>query len=140
MMSFILRNLFSRTVSLHSPWTWPRKKELLIFPPQATKVVRSYEYNFQPSDVELLGPGAGTAHNFSAPGDPPRLCPATLYSAGRYHLFVPFNGISLLFPQAEWELVLRSGYLFAGYRGNVVAGGASDNIAERRSDRSIGIF
>ncbi|UYZ63094.1 S8 family serine peptidase [Hymenobacter weizhouensis] len=32
----------------------------------------AYEHSFQPSTFEPFGPGTGTAHNFSAPGQPPR--------------------------------------------------------------------
>ena len=92
-----------------------KKKGVAYFSSAGNQSLRSYEYNFQPSDVELLGPGAGTAHNFSAPGDPPRVCPAYIYSARRYiYLFLSMGSVFFF---REWcGRIFGSGYLSAGYR------------------------
>ena len=59
-----------------------KKKGVAYFSAAGNQGVNSYEHGFQPSDVEILGPGAGTAHNFSAPGDPPVYFPTGIYSSG----------------------------------------------------------
>src|SRR5579864_2049115 len=48
-----------------------KKKGVSYFTAAGNESVNSYEHRYQASDVELLGAGNGTAHNFSAPGDPP---------------------------------------------------------------------
>ena len=48
-----------------------KKKGVAYFSSAGNDWLNSYEYAYQSSDVELLGPGAGTAQNFSAAGDPP---------------------------------------------------------------------
>ena len=88
----------------------------------------SYEHRYQASDVELLGAGNGTAHNFSAPGDPP------VYAQP---VFIPPGGI--LVSSFQWD---ESSFSASGVgptsdldiylldrNGNVVGGSASDNIA-----------
>ena len=105
-----------------------RKKGVAYFSAAGNQGVNSYEYNYQPSDVEFLGPGAGTAQNFSAPGDPP------VYAQP---VFIPPGGT--LISSFQWD---ESSFSASGVGcnsdldiylldidGNVVAGGASDNIA-----------
>ena len=88
----------------------------------------SYEHRYQASDVELLGAGNGTAHNFSAPGDPP------VYAQPVY---IPPGGT--LVSSFQWD---ESSFSASGVgptsdldiylldrNGNVVGGSASDNIA-----------
>jgi Subtilase family/Secretion system C-terminal sorting domain len=105
-----------------------KKKGVTYFSAAGNQGVNSYEYSFQPSDVEFLGPGAGTAHNFSAPGDPP------VYAQPVY---IPPGGS--LISSFQWD---ESSYSASGVgstsdldiylldiNGNIVAAGASDNIA-----------
>ena len=105
-----------------------KKKGVAYFSSAGNESLRSYEYNFQPSDVEVLGPGAGTAHNFSAPGDPP------VYGQP---IYIPPGGTFICSFQWDQSSFTASGvgassdldiYLL-DIDGNVVAGGASDNIA-----------
>ncbi len=105
-----------------------KKKGVSYFSSAGNEGVNSYEHRYQASDVELLGPGSGTAHNFSAPGDPP------VYAQP---VFIPLGGV--LVSSFQWD---ESSFSASGVgstsdldiylldrNGNVVAGGASDNIA-----------
>jgi Subtilase family/Secretion system C-terminal sorting domain len=105
-----------------------KKKGVTYFSAAGNDGVNSYEHSFQASDVELLGPGNGTAHNFSAPGDPP------VYAQPVY---IPPGGS--LISSFQWD---ESSFSASGVGsnsdldiylldidGNVVAAGASDNIA-----------
>ena len=105
-----------------------KKKGVSYFSSAGNEGVNSYEHRYQASDVELLGAGSGTAHNFSAPGDPP------VYAQPVY---IPPGGT--LVSSFQWD---ESSFSASGVgstsdldiylldrNGNVVAGGASDNIA-----------
>jgi Subtilase family/Secretion system C-terminal sorting domain len=87
----------------------------------------SYESDYHPTTVEALGPGNGTAHNFSGPGDPPRYFQP---------IFIPPGGV--LISSFQWD---QSSFSASGVgcasdfdiylldtAGNIVAAGASDNI------------
>ena len=105
-----------------------KSRGVAYFSAAGNQGVNSYEHGFQPSDVEFLGPGNGTAHNFSAPGDPP------VYAQP---VFIPPGGS--LISSFQWD---ESSFSASGVgctsdldiylldiNGNVVAAGASDNIA-----------
>ena len=105
-----------------------KKKGVSYFSSAGNEGANSYEHRYQSSDVELLGPGSGTAHNFSAPGDPP------VYGQPVY---IPPGGS--LVSSFQWD---ESSFSASGVGstsdldiylldrdGNVVAGGATDNIA-----------
>jgi Subtilase family/Secretion system C-terminal sorting domain len=105
-----------------------KKKGVTYFSAAGNESVNSYEHTYQASDVELLGAGNGTAHNFSAPGDPP------VYAQP---VFIPPGGS--LISSFQWD---ESSFSASGVgatsdldiylldiNGNVVAAGASDNIA-----------
>jgi hypothetical protein len=105
-----------------------KKKGVSYFSAAGNQSIRSYEYNFQPTDVEVLGPGAGTAHNFSTPGDPPVF---------GQPIFIPQGGTFICSFQWDQSSFTASGvgassdldiYLL-DTAGNIVAAGASDNIA-----------
>jgi hypothetical protein len=105
-----------------------KKKGVTYFSAAGNESVNSYEHTFQASDVELLGAGNGTAHNFSAPGDPP------VYAQP---VFIPPGGSIISSFQWDESSFSASGvgatsdldiYLL-DINGNVVAAGASDNIA-----------
>jgi hypothetical protein len=105
-----------------------KSKGVTYFSAAGNDGVNSYEHGFQASNVELLGAGNGTAHNFSAPGDPP------VYAQPVY---IPPGGS--LISSFQWD---ESSFSASGVgsnsdldiylldiNGNVVAAGASDNIA-----------
>jgi Subtilase family/Secretion system C-terminal sorting domain len=105
-----------------------KSKGVTYFSAAGNDGVNSYEHTFQASNVELLGAGNGTAHNFSAPGDPP------VYAQPVY---IPPGGS--LISSFQWD---ESSFSASGVgsnsdldiylldiNGNVVAAGASDNIA-----------
>jgi subtilisin family serine protease len=106
-----------------------KKRGVTYFSAAGNESIRSYEHDFQPSDVELLGPGNGTAHNFSAPGDPPRYAQP---------IYIPANGGTFIC-SFQWD---QSSFTASGVgatsdldiylldiNGNIVAAGASDNLA-----------
>ncbi|HEY4156120.1 MAG TPA: S8 family serine peptidase [Puia sp.] len=105
-----------------------KKKGVAYFSAAGNESVRSYENDYHPSDVEFLGPGVGTAHNFSAPSDPP------VYAQP---IYIPPGGSFICSFQWDQSSFSASGvgassdldiYLL-DINGNVVAGAASDNIA-----------
>ena len=116
-----------------------KKKGVAYFSAAGNQGVNSYEYNYQPSDVEFLGAGAGTAHNFSAPGNPP------VYAQPVY---IPPGGT--LVSSFQWD---ESSFSASGVgsnsdldiylldiNGNIVAAGASDNIASGDPIEVFGYF
>jgi len=105
-----------------------KKKGVTYFSAAGNEGVNSYEHRYQASDVELLGAGNGTAHNFSAPGDPP------VYAQP---VFIPPGGTIVSSFQWDESSFSASGvgstsdldiYLL-DVNGNVVGGSATDNIA-----------
>ncbi len=105
-----------------------KKKGVTYISAAGNQGVRSYESPYRPSLVEPLGPGSGTAHNFSAAGDPPRYFQP---------IYIPTNGSMILSFQWDQSSFTASGvgaetdfdiYLLDN-DGNIVSGAASDNIA-----------
>jgi hypothetical protein len=104
-----------------------KKKGITYFSSAGNQSVRSYENDYHPSDVELLGPGAGTAHDFSAPGDPPRYAQP---------IFIPPGGSFICSFQWDQSSFSASGvgatsdldiYLL-DINGNIVGGASTNNI------------
>lgn len=98
--------------------------------------ILSYESDYRPTTVEPLGPGTGTAHNFSAPGDAP------VYFQP---LYIPVGGTFIMSFQWDQSFYSASGvgattdfdvYL-SDLSGNVVAVGGSDNL---RSGDPVEVF
>ncbi|HXB05465.1 MAG TPA: T9SS type A sorting domain-containing protein, partial [Puia sp.] len=90
--------------------------------------IKSYASPYQPTNVAPLGPDAGTAHNFSGPGDPPRYFQP---------IYIPSGGIFISSFQWDQSSFSASGvgcstdmdiYLLNS-AGQIVAAGASDNLA-----------
>lgn len=101
--------------------------------------IRSYESDYHPSTFEALGAGNGTAHNFSGPGDPPRYFQP---------IYIPPGGS--LISSFQWD---QSSFSASGVgcesdldiylldvNGNVVAGGASNNLASGDPIEVFGYF
>jgi len=101
--------------------------------------IRSYESPYQPTTVEPLGPGVGTAHNFSGPGDPERYFQP---------IYIPPGGT--LISSFQWD---QSSFSASGvgaqsdldiylldFQGNVVAAGNSDNLASGDPIEVFGYF
>jgi subtilisin family serine protease len=116
-----------------------KKKGVTYFSAAGNQSVRSYAYPFQNTDVEPLGPGFGTAHNFSGPGDPPRYAQP---------LYIPPGGSFICSFQWDQSSFSASGvgassdldiYLL-DLSGNVVALGASDNILSGDPIELMGYF
>lgn len=104
-----------------------KSRGVSYFSAAGNESVRSYESKYRPTNFEPLGPGYGTAHNFSAAGDPP------VYAQP---LYVPSGGTIVMSFQWDQSSFSASGvgattdfdiYLSDIY-GNIVAAGNSDNI------------
>ena len=104
-----------------------KKRGVTYFSAAGNQSVRSYESDYRPSTVEPFGPGTGTAHNFSAPGDAPRYAQP---------LYIPVGGTFIMSFQWDQSFYSASGvgatsdfdaYL-TDLNGNVVAVGGSDNL------------
>ena len=104
-----------------------KKRGVTYFSAAGNEYNNSYESNYRPTKVEYFGAGNGTAHNFSAPGDPPRYAQP---------LYVPPTGTIIL--SLQWD---QSSYAASGVgattdfdvyltdiNGNIVAYSASNNI------------
>ena len=101
--------------------------------------VRSYESEYRPSTFEPVGPGNGTAHNFSGAGDPPRYFQP---------IYIPPGGSLIASFQWDQSSFSASGvgaesdfdiYLF-DIDGNIVSAGASDNILSGDPIEVFGYF
>ena len=91
--------------------------------------IKAYASPYQPSNFAPFGPEAGTAHNFSGPGDPPRYFQPVYIPTGGGILIASFQWDQSSFSASgvgdstDMDILLLDG------AGNVVAAGASDNIA-----------
>ena len=103
-------------------------KGATYFSSAGNESIRSYESVFRDSAFEPFGPGFGTAHNFSGPGDAPRYFQP---------VYIPPGGT--LISSFQWD---ESSFSASGVgcqsdldiylldiNGNIVAAGNSDNIA-----------
>ena len=116
-----------------------KKRGVTYFSAAGNQSIRSYESDYRPSNVEPFGPGVGTAHNFSAPGDTPRYAQP---------LYVPSGGVIVMSFQWDNSFFSASGvgattdfdiYL-TDINGNVVAEGASDNIMSGEPVELLGYY
>ncbi len=90
--------------------------------------IRSYESPYRPTNFQPFGPGYGTAHNFSGPGDAPRYFQP---------IYIPPGGIFITSFQWNQSSFSASGVgdstdldmYILDTAGNVVAAGNSDNLA-----------
>lgn len=116
-----------------------KSKGVTYFSAAGNQSIRSYESDYHPTTVEALGPGNGTAHNFSGPGDPPRYFQP---------IYIPPGGS--LISSFQWD---QSSFSASGVgcasdldiylldtAGNVVAGGASNNLASGDPIEVFGYF
>lgn len=113
-----------------------KKRGITYFSAAGNQYNNSYESNYRPSNVAYFGAGNGTAHNFSAPGNPSRYAQP---------LYVPPTGSIILSLQWDQSSFAASGvgattdfdvYLTDIF-GNIVAYSASDNI---KSGEPVEIF
>ncbi len=105
-----------------------KKKGVTYFSSAGNNYNSSYESNYRPTTVTPLGPDAGTAHNFSAPGATPRyLQPVYIPSGGTFIASFQWDQPSFS-AGGEGASTDYDMYLIDLY-GRVVALGASDNIA-----------
>ena len=103
------------------------KKGVSYFSSAGNDFNNSYESDYHPSSEEVLGPGAGFAHNFSAPGVLPRFFqPIYIPSGGTFLTSFQWDQPSFSAGGAGAQSDLDM-YLL-DINGNVVAVGATDNI------------
>jgi subtilisin family serine protease len=116
-----------------------KKQGVTYFSSAGNQSVRSYASPYRSTAVEPLGPGVGTAHNFSGPGDPERYFQP---------IYIPPGGT--LISSFQWD---QSSFSASGvgsqsdldmylldFQGNVVAAGNSDNIASGDPIEVFGYF
>ena len=105
-----------------------KKKGVAFFSAAGNNLNNSYESDYHPTKDEVMGPGNGTAHNFSAAGDFPRYYqPVYIPSGGSFIASFQWDQPSFSAGGAANESDLDI-YLIDMY-GNIVAAGATDNIA-----------
>jgi subtilisin family serine protease len=104
-----------------------KKKGIAYFSSAGNNFNNSYESDYHPTTDEALGPGNGTAHNFSAPDASPRYYqPIYIPSGGSFVASFQWDQPSFSAGGAANESDLDI-YLIDIY-GNIVAAGATDNI------------
>jgi len=113
-----------------------KKNGVAYFSSAGNNYNSSYESDYRATKEEVLGAGGGTAHNFSAPGTAPRYYqPIYIPAGGSFVASFQWDQPSFSAGGAGSESDLDI-YL-VDILGNIVAGGASDNI---RSGDPIEVF
>jgi len=105
-----------------------KKKGVAYFSAAGNNFDNSYESDYRATTEEILGPGNGTAHNFSAPGTTPRYLQP---------VYIPVGGTFIASFQWDQPSFTAGGegassdfdIFLLDLSGRVVAYGASDNIA-----------
>ena len=104
-----------------------KKKGVAYFSAAGNNFNNSYESDYHATTDEIFGPGNGTAHNFSAPGDAPRdYQPIYIPSGGSFVASFQWDQPSFSAGGAGTESDLDI-YLIDVF-GNIVAAGAANNI------------
>jgi hypothetical protein len=116
-----------------------KSQGVTYFSAAGNESLKSYESDYHPTLIEALGPGNGTAHNFSGPADAPRYFQP---------IYIPPGGS--LISSFQWD---QSSFSASGVgcasdfdiylldvNGNVVAGGASDNLKSGDPIEVFGYF
>lgn len=106
-----------------------KKRGVTYFSAAGNQSIRSYESNYRPTSVEPLGPGGGTAHNFSAPGNAPVYFQPIYISPGGGQLILSFQWDNSFFSASGVGATTDFDIYLSDINGNIVAAGASDNIA-----------
>ncbi|MEP6748976.1 MAG: S8 family serine peptidase [Bacteroidota bacterium] len=113
-----------------------KKKGVTYFSSAGNNYNNSYESDYNATADEVLGPGNGTAHNFSAPGDNPRYyqpvyIPSGGSFIGSFQWDQPSFSAGGAANQSDMDIFLIDIY------GNIVGAGITDNI---KSGDPIEIF
>lgn len=105
-----------------------RKKGVTYFSAAGNNSNNSYESDYRSSTDQVLGPGSGTAHNFSAPGDFPRYFqPIYIPSGG--HFVASFQWDQPVFSAGGAGSSSDLDIYLIDINGNIVGGGTTNNIA-----------
>jgi subtilisin family serine protease len=105
-----------------------KKKGVTYFSSAGNQYNNSYESDYRATTYEVLGPGNGTVHNFSAPGTFPRYYqPIYIPSGGSFIASFQWDQPSFSAGGAGASSDLDI-YLIDTY-GNIVAAGVTDNIS-----------
>ena len=104
-----------------------KKKGVTYFSAAGNFSLRSYEYNYQPTTAEPLGPGVGTAHNFSAATDPPRYTQPLLIRPGAA-MVLQLQWSASSFAASGVGCTSDFDVYLTDTHGNVVSSSTSDNI------------
>lgn len=105
-----------------------KQKGVTYFSAAGNSSVRSYESPYRPSKFEPFGPGVGTAHNFSAPGNTPRYFQPLYIPTGgtfiaSFQWDQPFFSAGGDSSESDYDVYLVND------TGAIVAAGITDNIA-----------
>lgn len=105
-----------------------KKKGVTYFSAAGNQSNSSYESNYRATTDEVFGAGNGTAHNFSAAGDPPRYYqPIFIPSGGTF--IASFQWDQPSFSAGGDGAISDFDIYLIDQLGNIVAAGATDNIA-----------
>ena len=105
-----------------------KKKGVTYFSSAGNQSNASYESNYRPSEAELLGPGNGTAHNFSDPAAAPRYYqPVYIQQGGSF--IASFQWDQPSFSAGGAGATTDFDIYLLDINGNIVAAGATDNIS-----------
>ena len=104
-----------------------KKRGVSYFSSAGNQGNNSYEDDYHPTDVEIFGPGSGTAHNFNGPGQAPNFFQP---------IYVPSGGSLTMSFQWDQSSFAASGVgatsdfdiYVTDISGNIVAVGYTDNI------------
>lgn len=116
-----------------------KNRGVTYFSAAGNSSIRSYESEYRPTTVEPLGPGNGTAHNFSGPGTPARYF-QPIYIPPGGSIISSFQWDQSSFSasgvgcQSDFDVYLLNSSL------QVVAGSASDNILSGDPMEIFGYF
>jgi len=104
-----------------------KSRGVTYFSAAGNQSIRSYESKYRPTNFEPLGPGYGTAHNFSAAGDPP-VYAQPLYVPGGGTIIMSFQWDQSSFSASGVGATTDFDIYLSDINGNIVAAGNSDNI------------
>src|SRR5258708_3695120 len=116
-----------------------KSKGVTYFSAAGNESIRSYESDYRGTSLEVLGPGNGTAHNFSGPGDAPRYF-QPIYIPPGGSLISSFNWDQSSFSASGVGCQTDLDIYLLDINGNVVAAGNSNNLASGDPIEVFGYF
>ncbi|MEO6722742.1 MAG: T9SS type A sorting domain-containing protein [Ferruginibacter sp.] len=106
-----------------------KKRGVSYFSAAGNSGNNSYEDNYHPTDVEIFGPGFGTAHNFNGPGEIPNFFQPLYVPQGGGVLVMSFQWDQSFFSASGVGATTDFDIFLTDIYGNIVAAAYADNIA-----------